>query len=196
MTETELNIVEAAIRTFVRYGARKAAMADIAEEAGVSRQTLYDVFGNKDELIIASIRHITEQNLGRVEERLGDVASLADQLDIYFAETIVKSYELLQTSGDAEDLISGHNEAGRGEIARSHERHEKLVTRLLAPHATNIQAAGQTHRQLAHFVVTTVMSFKYSANNRRDLNGLLDCLSNLVIAAASAGGESKGRRVA
>ena len=95
MSETELKIVEAAIRTFVRYGARKTAMADIAQEAKVSRQTLYDVFGGKDELIIASIRHITDQNLSRVNERLGEADSLEDQIDIYFAETIIKSFELL-----------------------------------------------------------------------------------------------------
>ena len=43
-TETEARIVAAAIQCFVRYGARKTSMADIATAAGVSRQTLYDSF--------------------------------------------------------------------------------------------------------------------------------------------------------
>ena len=193
MSDTELNIVQAAIRTFVRYGARKTAMADIAQEARVSRQTLYDLFGSKDELIIASIRHVTDQHLNRVNERLGESDALEDQIGIYFAETIVKSFELLQTSRDAEDLISGHNEAGRDEIARSHQRHEKLITRLLSPYKREIEAAGQSLTQLAHFLVTTAMSFKYSAKNRRDLNGRLASLSNLATLAAGQNGKRKGK---
>ena len=59
MTETEEKILEAAIRTFLRYGARKPAMNDIAKAAGVSRQTLYDLFGGKEELIRASTRSIS-----------------------------------------------------------------------------------------------------------------------------------------
>lgn len=196
MSETELKIVEAAIRTFVRYGARKTAMGDIAKEANVSRQTLYDVFGNKDELIIASIRYITDQNLTAVNERLDEAVSLEEQLDIYFAETIVKSFELLQTSGDAEDLISGHNEAGRDEIARSHVRHEKLIAGLLAPYKSEIEATGQSHTQLAHFFVTAAMSFKYGAKNRRDLNRLLDSLRNATASTAGLSRAAKNKRVA
>ena len=196
MTETELNIVEAAIRTFVRYGARKTAMADIAQEARVSRQTLYDLFGSKDELIIASIRHITDQNLKQVDERLGEANSLEEQIALYFAETIVKSFELLQTSGDAEDLISGHNEAGREEIERSHERHEKLIAGLLSPYKSELDAAGHSPTQLAHFFVTAAMAFKYSAKSRRELNGLLGALSSLVTTAAGQRSPATGTRVA
>lgn len=196
MSDTELKIVEAAIRTFVRFGARKTAMADIAQEAKVSRQTLYDVFGNKDELIVASIRHITDQNLGRVKERLEGVDSLAAQIDIYFAETIVKSFELLQTAGDAEDLISGHNEAGRDAIAKSHARHEKLIAGLLLPYKSEIEVTGQTHTQLARFFVMTAMSLKYSAKTRRDLNRLLVSLSCALALTAGQGQVGKKKQVA
>ncbi|MCE2484028.1 MAG: TetR/AcrR family transcriptional regulator [Desulfurellaceae bacterium] len=185
MSDIETKIVEAAIRTFVRYGARKTAMADIAQEAKVSRQTLYDVFGSKDQLIVASVRHITDHNLSQVEARLGACESLEAQLDVYFAETIIKSFELLQTSGDAEDLISGHNEAGRDALAESHARHTKLITRLLSPYTKQIEASGQSLNQFAHFFVTAAMAFKYSAKSRRDLNGLISSLKTAVTLVAN-----------
>lgn len=186
LTETEERIIDAAILTFVRYGARKTSMADIAEAAGVSRQTLYDSFEGKDGLIRASIRTVTNRNLSRVRERLEDGGSLADQLDVYFAETIVKSFELLQTAGDAEDLITGHNEAGKDEIARSHERHEALVIELLLPYAKNLAEKGLTVGQQAHFFVTVVMGLKYGAKSREDLDDLLGTLKANCLALTGA----------
>ena len=184
LTETEEKIIDAAIRTFVRYGARKTSMADIAAAAGVSRQTLYDSFEGKDGLIRASIRSVTDRNLSRVRERLGEAKGLAEQLDVYFAETIVKSFELLQTAGDAEDLITGHNEAGKDEIARSHERHEALVAELLQPYAKKLAEKGLTVRQQAHFLVTVVMGLKYGAKSPEDLDELLGILKSNCLAVA------------
>lgn len=184
LNETEEKIVGAAIRCFVRFGARKTAMADIAAEAGVSRQTLYDLFGGKDDLIRASIRVITDRNLAAVRGRLDACETLSEKLDAYFAETVVKSFELLQTAGDAEDLVSGHNEAGRDEIARSHQRHEVLVRELLMPHEKALGANGLTVEQQAHLFVTTVMALKYGASSRNDLDQLLAALLSNVLAVA------------
>lgn len=49
-------IFQAAIRSFDKFGMRRATMDDIAEEAGVSRQTVYNYFENKRTLIIEVIR--------------------------------------------------------------------------------------------------------------------------------------------
>lgn len=184
LNETEEKIVGAAIRCFVRFGARKTAMADIAAEAGVSRQTLYDLFGGKDDLIRASIRVITDRNLAAVRGRLDACETLSEKLDAYFAETVIKSFELLQTAGDAEDLVSGHNAAGRDEIARSHQRHEVLVRELLMPHEKALGENGLTIAQQAHLFVTTVMALKYGASSRDDLDQLLAALLSNMLAVA------------
>ncbi|MGI9434427.1 MAG: TetR/AcrR family transcriptional regulator, partial [Geminicoccaceae bacterium] len=158
MTETEEIIVEAAIGTFVRFGAKKTTMADIAEAAGVSRQTVYALFGDKDGVIVAAIRHVTDRSLAAARAKVEEASSLSEKLDAYFAETITKSFELLQTAGDAEDLISGHNKAGKAEIARSHQRHKDLVFKLLAPYEATIGKSNQSSIELANFVVTTAMA--------------------------------------
>lgn len=180
MTETEEKIIEAAIRTFVRYGAKKTSMADIASEAGISRQTLYVLCGNKDELIITSIRYVTRESLTLVKNRLAGIVKLSDKLDVYFEETIVKSFELLQLSGDPEDLISGHNEAGKVALAEAHKQHEALIADILMTYASQIGAKGETVEQLAHFFVTTAMGFKASATSRSDLDSLIKSLKTMV----------------
>lgn len=184
MTDTRENIVEAATRTFARHGARKTAMVDIAAAAGVSRQTLYALFGNKDDLVAATIHHIAAQNFARVEAGLRTCDSLGEQLDVYFAKTVVSNFELIKNSEDLEDIMSGHGEAGRAAQTAVDKQHTKLISRLLAPHKSQIEASGHTVNHLAHFCVTCARGFKYSAKNKRDLNVLLSALKTSVLSAA------------
>ena len=183
----EEKIIEAAIECFVRFGVRKSSMNDIASKAGVSRQTVYDLFDGKDALIRASIRSTTERNLAQVRARLAQCETLMARLDVYFEETVVKSFLLLQTAGEPEDLISGHNEAGKAEIDLSHRRHEALVAEFLAPHAQALEAAGETTESLAHYVVAVIMGFKYQATDLNDLKALLNVLKSTIAAIAGAG---------
>lgn len=187
VTDRRDQLVEAAIRTFVRFGARKTSMADIAAEAGVSRQTLYDLFGTRDELIVRSILHLTDRNLDGVREALTRCGSLSERLDAYFEGTVVRSFELLENAGDAEDLLGGHNEAGGEAIAESHRRHETLVRGILEGHASAVARHGLTVADAAHFTVTAVMGFKYGAASREDLDGLLAALKAGVLLLAEEG---------
>lgn len=59
--ERKSQILEAATRVFARLGLSNVRMDDIADEAGLSKGTLYWYFKNKDELIIG----IVEKLLGR-----------------------------------------------------------------------------------------------------------------------------------
>ena len=56
------NIVEAALRCFKQYGPQRTSMADIAEEAGVSRKTLYRVFEDR----AALVENILDQRLMKI----------------------------------------------------------------------------------------------------------------------------------
>lgn len=182
--DTEQKIVNAAIRCFVRFGARKTAMNDIAAEAGVSRQTVYDLFRGKDELIRASIRQISDQSLQALELRLRDCRTLGEKLDAYFQETVVKSFELLQSAGDPEELISGHNQAGADAIRESHERQKLLVARILKQHIPAQANTEISPSKLANFVVSVAMSFKH-VRNREELDALLGTLVQSVHAVMS-----------
>ncbi|MEV5881247.1 TetR/AcrR family transcriptional regulator [Streptomyces sp. NPDC052020] len=56
MTPAAVKILEAASRLFYEEGIRAIGVEVIAEEAGVTKKTLYDRFGSKDELIVAYLR--------------------------------------------------------------------------------------------------------------------------------------------
>lgn len=56
MTETEQRILDGAMRALERRGVRKLSMSDIADEAAVSRGTLYRYFYDK-EAVLAGVAH-------------------------------------------------------------------------------------------------------------------------------------------
>ncbi|MEM6496075.1 MAG: TetR/AcrR family transcriptional regulator [Pseudomonadota bacterium] len=183
-TETERTIVEAAIKRFLRYGARKTSMNDIADEANVSRQTLYDLFDGKDDLICASIRSITDKSIADIREKTADLSELGDQLDVYFTDNIVRSFEMMTVSDDPQDLVTGHNEAGKAEIANSRRKHEALISEWFEPYATAIEEFGHSVGALAHYFVTVAMALKYEAKDRKDLDALWQCHRTMVLRAA------------
>lgn len=59
--ETRIAILEAARRLFERRGAPAVRLADIAREAGVSRQGLYLHFSSRTELLVALVQYVDRE---------------------------------------------------------------------------------------------------------------------------------------
>src|ERR687890_1923103 len=55
--KTRTRILEATWRLMVGRNGRGVRMRDVAEEAGVSRQAVYDHFGSRAELMVATARY-------------------------------------------------------------------------------------------------------------------------------------------
>jgi AcrR family transcriptional regulator len=56
MTPAGVKILETASRLFYEQGLRAVGVESIAEEAGVTKKTLYDRFGSKEDLVLAYLR--------------------------------------------------------------------------------------------------------------------------------------------
>lgn len=75
-------VSEAAIRCFKQYGPQRTSMADIAEEAGISRKTLYRIFDDRPALI----EHIIQQRLYAFAKKLHKKLTQIDD----FEEAIIE----------------------------------------------------------------------------------------------------------
>lgn len=88
MTQRE-NIIHHAAKMFVEQGIKAVRMDDIAQELGVSKRTLYELFSDKEELIYHSIRYYSEDARERRMKHISDmvnplevmVVSLRDMID-------------------------------------------------------------------------------------------------------------------
>ncbi len=61
-------LVDAAMRVFLRSGFHATGLDKVLQEAGISRMTLYNHFKSKDELIVAALKRRDEIFLSRLVE--------------------------------------------------------------------------------------------------------------------------------
>lgn len=58
--ELKDRIIEEAIRSFMKFGIRHVTMDDIANNLAISKRTLYEVFKDKNELILTCMQYLTQ----------------------------------------------------------------------------------------------------------------------------------------
>lgn len=73
-------IVEVAIKRFSHFGVHKSTLAEIAEDAGLSRQALLYYFSDKQAIVNASIEAIGEAYLAEFSDKLSHVQTFQSVL--------------------------------------------------------------------------------------------------------------------
>ncbi|MFV0592460.1 MAG: TetR/AcrR family transcriptional regulator [Draconibacterium sp.] len=81
--KSQLLIIEAAARTFDKYGFKKTTMDDIAYAAGKGKSSLYYYFKNKEEVFEAVVEHEAEYLKAEIYEALNNVETAVDKLRNY-----------------------------------------------------------------------------------------------------------------
>lgn len=61
--ERHVHLLEQALELFMTEGFTRTSIARIATTCGVSTRTIYERFSNKDELLIAALKHMIEQDV-------------------------------------------------------------------------------------------------------------------------------------
>ncbi len=184
MGQKEEAIVKAAICVMSRYGVKRTTMNDIANAAEISRQTLYNSFANKDEILRAAVRHGCEQSVANVRGEWQEEPALGDRLDSFFRHTVIFHYDFIHSTPDADDIISGFNEAGKDEIEKTQIRYRELLKEALGPHEQAIATAGMTVAQLADIICVSAVGYKYKAHDKAHLEELLRSLKIMVLTLA------------
>ncbi|WP_093161501.1 TetR/AcrR family transcriptional regulator [Aliiruegeria lutimaris] len=184
MNERERNILDAATTLFMRYGVKRTSMNDISQEAGISRQTLYNAYRNKDEILRALIRYFADRAYCEIEAGLEEKPALGDRLDLVFDRIAVAAFDLLSESPNAADLVEGFNQISEEEIDASYAQVRGLIATILKPYASEIEANGLTTTQLADFVQRMVKASKSTATDRAHLLEMLQTLKTATLKLA------------
>ena len=166
---TQDTILRAAMQRFAGYGYKRTSLGDIADEAGVSRPTLYTYFKNKAAILEAVSLGLHDSTLLRVEAALTSDQELRAQLVDAFLAWSEPFMDILFGSAHGAELISANGTVA-GEIsAQARARfHRLLLNRLnLAKRNSEIDLTpiGLTGSQAAEFLLLA-------------LNGLSNAVSN------------------
>ncbi len=187
MNEREEKIIEAAVGLFSRYGVKRTSMNDIAVESGIARQTLYNTFSNKDEVLQATIRLFSDRSTAQIDAGLQNAIDLGERLDVIFRHIAIEPFDLLNASPNAEDIVAGFNASSQKEIAAAAERNRLILKRTLEPYKDAIEKCGLTLDQFADFVQRSASGAKYNASSRKHL---LQLLTSLKVAALKVADET------
>lgn len=116
MSEKAEDIIHAARAMFSRYGYSKTTMGDIAHQAGVARQTVYNAFPGKDEILRAVVRLTGEETRRAVHADWDTSDSLDEMLGSFCKHGPVAWYEVMRTAPDWAELMDGVHKAASAEI--------------------------------------------------------------------------------
>jgi AcrR family transcriptional regulator len=178
------SICDAAARVIYQFGYRKASMEAIAEAAGVSRQTLYLQFRNKEALFHATLAHVTSR-------MLDEVRAIAARPGKSTAQVLLAIFEAL--CRDTLEQTSRANRVELLEIARAQEGAlyaqvkkslSAVVTKVLA--RSDVMPAwerdGFTARELASHLLEVSSGIKSSAENLQEYRARMSLAIRIICA--------------
>ncbi len=154
---------------FSRFGFRKASMDDVARAAGVSRQGLYLVFSNKEELFRRALEYLLSSQLDAALAVLArNDESLEERLIGACDEWAGRCTGAL--GGDAADLMCASTSLAGATMRHYEERFEGAVCDALAysPMNTFCESIGVQPAEVARALHATVRGLKHTASSRPD----------------------------
>lgn len=184
MNEREKNILAAAERVFSRYGVKRASMSDVAEEAGISRQTLYKAFRSKDDILRTHIHAYTDNAIAEIEAGLANTEGLGPRIDLILQKMVVVGFDMVRASPNAQDIIEGVNEATKEELEITAERFQAVIVEVLLPYTAALTGAGTPPDALAEFVQRSARAAKGYAKDREHLLQQLHTIKQLCLVVA------------
>ena len=95
MTQQE-KVVAHVSQMIMTLGVKSVRMDDVASSLGMSKRTLYEMFGDKEELLFQSIMHLMRSRLHRITEQVTDCENML--------EVLLKSVRLLGGNGRVDDI--------------------------------------------------------------------------------------------
>lgn len=182
MSTRDEHIVENAIAIISRYGYKKTTMGDLADAAGVSRQTLYNKFPNKEEVLRAAVRHSNETGLSQLKAKWDTDERLADRLESFFQIGPLTWFDTLVATPDAADLMEGVNAHAADLMEEATKGWTAALVEMFASFDNVLRSQGITPEQFADFVYATSASAKYNATSRDQLVARLATLKVAVLA--------------
>jgi AcrR family transcriptional regulator len=131
---TRKRIIEAAAQCFERYSLRHTSMEEVAKLSGLSRQTIYRHFQNKDDLVAAVSEHkargITEQVRARIRRGQTSREKIITAI-VTCAENLVTDRQMRElVEGDYRELMSRAESAGV--VAATTERWTPILCEAIA----------------------------------------------------------------
>jgi len=162
-------LLEAAVGVFARYGFRKTSMDEVARAAGVSRQGLYLLFADKEELFRKALTHKLTRQLSATVVAL---SRFGDPLEARLVAACDEwAGQFIGTMGaDAADLMCASTSLAGDTLTHYEALFEKALAHAIeaSPLLVFCTAAGVTPTDAAKALHATARGLKHGSHSRQE----------------------------
>ncbi|MEJ8561870.1 helix-turn-helix domain-containing protein [Yoonia sp. GPGPB17] len=182
MTNKNHMIITAATNMFARYGYSKTTMGDIAAEAGVARQTVYNAFPGKEEILRAVVRQAGEETYAAVMNEWADATTLEEKLSAFQTFGPLKWFEAIHAAPDWAELMDGMHKAASEEMTTLDLQWRNAITQMLNTDGPERTDATKGHDEIADFFYATSLNAKYGVKDIEQLRSRLRTIRAATLA--------------
>lgn len=165
-------LLRAAVECFITRGIKATTIEDIAQEANVTRRTVYRYFNGKSDIISALIRVERDRMFRKLADHVRD---MQDDFPALLEESIWYAASYLPPEDGKADLVSGINAAEASPYLYSDESSEQWHRILAEPLKQYNAATGKALDldELISIVARLVLSYRQHPATREEFNAAL-----------------------
>jgi AcrR family transcriptional regulator len=163
------SLLSAAVEVFARYGFRKTSMEEVARAAGVSRQGLYLMFEDKEELFRKALTHKLTRQLSAAIHALSDARAPLETRLVAACDEWSGQFVGIRGS-DAADLMCASTSLAGETLIHYESLFEKALVQAIAdsPLAEVCAASGISAADAARALHATARGLKHSSKSRQE----------------------------
>lgn len=180
MDERACKIAAAGYDVISKYGVRRATMGDVAEAAGVSRQTVYNIFPNREALLIGVVRYHFNSKWASIRASGSSETERKARFQHLLDTLVVESWASMQAMPHADELELEIATTIKREIAEVHAEAKRNLCEFLFPYENALAQRGMTPRGLGDMLHHAIVGLKLSSTSREEINSatatMLSCL--------------------
>ncbi|MBX7535079.1 TetR/AcrR family transcriptional regulator [Qipengyuania sp. GH1] len=182
MEERACMIAEAGYEVISRYGIRRATMNDIAQAAGVSRQTVYNIFPNREELLHGVIRYHFWHKWNEISEAVDQVENREERIAILLDRLVVRSWESMQAMPHADELELEIDTTMRERIADIHQEAATNLCEFFSPYERQLSSRGMTAKGIGEMLHLAFVGMKLSSTSQAQLETVVGTMKACLLA--------------
>ncbi len=173
----EAQVLDRALELFRERGFRHTSFQNLTTELKVSRQSLYDTYGDKQALYQAALKRYLDHSVDLIRRKLDSDEPVREAFLSFFTH-MIKAQCSGQNSGClmVNSMIEiSHEDAGARALAQEHAR---LLEGLFATRLSRAQRAGEIAKSkdpvaLGRFLYHTVLGLAVGVRSFGDREGLM-----------------------
>lgn len=194
-TQTQHTVLRAAMTRFANYGYKRTSLNDIADEAGLSRPTLYSYFKNKEAILRAVSQGFYDATLCNVEAEFTREVDIQTRLVDGFWAWSEPFMGILFGSPHGAELIGANSAMASDISAEAHSKfHALLVTQIKKAKSEgdiDLKPVQLSINQAAELLILSLNGLSSGDADEQTYKKRLAALVRLFLTATSRSGDSK-----